>query len=86
MYYTLLIVNGSEDTPSGIAAEPRISAWWYVGHVFLWIITGLICYVVYKDERPRQARHHLITSIWLGFAVWIALILIMALFDIALAY
>lgn len=77
-------MDGSEGAPPGIAAEPRISAWWYVGHVFMWVVTGLICYVIYRDERPLRARRHLIVSIWLGFAVWIPIILIMALIDIAL--
>ena len=39
---------------------------WYFGHVFFWVITGLICYILWKDKNPGAARKHLIHSIWLG--------------------
>ena len=29
---------------------------WYVGHLFLWVITGLVCYVVWKDKNAEAAR------------------------------
>ena len=80
----LLIMAGSEGAPPGVAPEPNISVWWHVGHVSMWVVTGPICYVTYKDEWPRQARHRLATSIWIGFAVWISLILLMVLLDAAL--
>ena len=49
------------DTPT--AAPSKI---WYVGHVFFWVITGLICYILWKDKNQKAARKHLIHSIWLG--------------------
>ena len=39
---------------------------WYVGHLLFWIITGLICYVLWKDKNEKAARKHLIHSIWIG--------------------
>lgn len=42
------------------------SYWWWVGHVFFGMITGLVCYVVWKDENPKAAKKHLIHSIWVG--------------------
>lgn len=64
--------------------EPRLSRWWYVGHVFLWIVTGLICYLAYRNDRPIQARHHLITSVWLGIVVWFVIpLVLMALVGVA---
>ena len=47
----------SVDTPSKI---------WYVGHVFFWIITGLICYILWKERNIESAHKHLKHSIWLG--------------------
>ena len=49
---------------------------WYVAHAFFWVITGLICYLLYKDTNPKAARKHLITSIWLSFAIWLGISLI----------
>jgi len=49
---------------------------WYVGHLFFWVVTGLICFVLYKDTHPKEARHHLITSIWLQMVVWAVLMLV----------
>ena len=40
---------------------------WYLGHVILGIITGLVCYVLYKETHPKEAKSHLLHSIWLGF-------------------
>ncbi len=39
---------------------------WYVGHIFFWVITGLVCYILWKDKNLEAARKHLIHSIWLG--------------------
>ena len=40
---------------------------WWLGHVVFWIITGLICYILWKDRNEQAARKHLIHSIWIGF-------------------
>ncbi len=58
---------------------PAPSKWWYIGHAFLGVITGLACYVLYKDKNPQMARRHLITSIWFPIAVWVGLSLVLAL-------
>jgi len=36
---------------------------WYVGHLFLGIITGLICWFVWRDRNRDMASRHLIVSI-----------------------
>ena len=51
---------------------PKIpSKLWWIGHIFFGIITGLICYILWKDENPKAAKKHLIHSIWLGFVAYI---------------
>lgn len=45
---------------------------WYVGHVLFWVITGLVCYVLWKDKNPVVARRHLIHSIWIGMVLPVA--------------
>ncbi len=44
---------------------------WYVGHLFFWIITGLICYILWKDRNLEAARKHLVHSIWLGLLLYV---------------
>lgn len=39
---------------------------WWVAHIFLCIISGLVVYVLYKDKNPAAARRHLIGSIIIG--------------------
>lgn len=48
------------------AAEKPHVVWW-VAHVFLGVISGLVVYVLYKDKNPAAARRHLIFSVivWL---------------------
>ena len=48
------------------AAERPHIVWW-VAHVFLGVISGLVVYVLYKEKNPAAARKHLIFSviIWL---------------------
>lgn len=45
------------------------SNWWWVGHLFFGIITGLVVYVTWKEENPKMAKKHLIHSIWIGLIV-----------------
>lgn len=37
-------------------------AWW-IGHLFMGIVTGLAVYVLYKDKNPPAAKRHLIFSL-----------------------
>ena len=64
------------DTPPKTETPSKI---WYVGHLLFWVVTGLVCYVLWKDRNLEAARKHLIHSVWLG------LILPMSLFGIAFA-
>jgi len=40
---------------------------WYLAHIFFSILTGLICYILWKDKNPKMAKKHLILSIPLTF-------------------
>ncbi len=68
-------MSDSVDTPVEQKSYP--SKIWYVGHFFLWIITGLVCYLIWKDKNKEAARKHLIHSIWIGLIpeifVWVVL-------------
>jgi len=50
------------------------SKWWYVGHIFCWVITGLICYILWKEENLKAAKKHLIHSIWIGIIGYVPII------------
>lgn len=39
---------------------------WWVAHIFLWVISGLVVYILYKDKNAAAARRHLIWSIIIG--------------------
>ena len=55
--------NNVKQNDGGAVAPSKL---WYVGHVFFWIITGLICYILWKERNIESARKHLKHSIWLG--------------------
>lgn len=46
------------------------SKMWWVGHVFLGLITGIICYVVWKEDNKKAAKKHLVWSLIIMLAVW----------------
>ena len=56
------------------AAPPatRPSRMWYVGHVFFGLVSGLVCFLVWKDDNRRAANRHLVHSIWIPVAAWAA--------------
>jgi len=39
------------------AAENPYIVWW-VAHVFLGVIPGLVVYILYKDKNPAVFSHH----------------------------
>ena len=63
------------------------SNWWWVGHAFFGIFTGLVCYIVWKDDNANAAKKHLIHSIWIGvvFPV-VAFLIFFALLGFALEH
>ena len=66
------------------ASDKSPSYWWWVGHVFFGMMTGLVCYVVWKDENPKAAKKHLIHSIWIGcvpLAVFLVLFFVLLTID-----
>lgn len=56
---------------------------WYLAHIFFSIITGLICYILWKDKNPKMAKKHLICSIPLTFVpmIWILLLVVLSQFP-----
>ncbi len=32
---------------------------WWVGHIIFGLVTGLVCYVIWKDENPIAAKKSL---------------------------
>ena len=55
---------------------------WYVGHVFLGVISGLVCYLVWRDQDIKAARRHLVWSMVITIIIgifWAALIVLAAL-------
>lgn len=42
---------------------------WWIAHVFLWVVSGLACYVLWKEKNLEAARKHLIHSLWIGIVV-----------------
>ena len=62
---------------------PVPSKWWYVGHLFFWVITGLVVYILYKDTNREAARKHLIVSLVLGIVVFVALVGLLLAVEVA---
>ena len=61
--------------------DEKPSMLWWVAHVFLGVISGLVVYVLYKDKNPASARRHLIFSI----IIWVVLAVIGTGISIALS-
>ena len=66
---------GTAGRPPADSGLPNPSRLWYLGHLFFWVITGLVCYVLYKDKNPAAARRHLLVSIVLHPAIAVALLI-----------
>ena len=63
---------------------PSPSRLWWIAHVFFWVISGLICYLVWKDRNRDAARKHLIHSLWFPLVVQglLMVIIMMAIPDL----
>ena len=57
-------------------AEPTRA--WYVVHVLIGVISGIIVYAMYRKDNPAAARTHLIVSIVLTFAMFVMGYVVMA--------
>ena len=75
--------NGNSGTGAAGAA-PVPSKWWYVGHLFFWVITGLVVYILYKDTNKEAARKHLIVSLVLGVVAAIVVIAVLVAVEMAM--
>ena len=58
----------SEGPPAGPVQAGSPSRLWWVAHVFCWVISGLVCYLVWKDRNREAARRHLVHSLWIPIA------------------
>ena len=76
--------GGNSNGNSGTGAAPVPSKWWYVGHLFFWVITGLVVYILYKDTNREAARKHLIVSLVLGVVAAIVVIAVMVAAELAM--
>lgn len=76
--------GGSNDNSGTGAAAPVPSKWWYVGHLFFWVITGLVVYILYKDTNKEAARKHLIVSLVLGVVAAIVVIAVLVVAEMAM--
>ena len=77
--------NGGSSGGTGAAgAAPVPSKWWYVGHLFFWVITGLVVYILYKDTNKEAARKHLIVSLVLGVVAAIVVIAVLVAVEMAM--
>ena len=67
---------------TGDTSPPVPSKFWYVAHLFLWVISGLVVYVLYKDTNRAMARRHLIVSLVLGAVVAVVFVAIMVAVEL----
>ncbi len=68
----------SDEDIHGDARQAPSRLWW-VAHVFFWVISGLICYLVWKDRNNDAAKKHLIHSLWIPIVIYGFLMVILAL-------
>ncbi|RNJ78679.1 MAG: hypothetical protein EB829_04220 [Nitrosopumilus sp. H8] len=61
---------------------PKPSSLWYLGHIFIGIVSGLICYLLWHEKNKKAAKRHLIASIILSF---VPALIIMAILGAILA-
>lgn len=59
---------------------PRPSSLWYLGHIFIGIVSGLICYLLWHEKNKKAAKKHLIVSIVLSFVPAIIVLAVSAAF------
>lgn len=63
--------NTPDDDPNkediaSIPTSPKTpSKVWYLAHVLMWVVSGFVCYLIWKDENPQAAKKHLMHSLWL---------------------
>lgn len=58
------------------------SKFWYILHIFFGILTGIACFLLWKDRNPQAARKHLIHSIWIPLVALILPMLVIMPFWI----
>ncbi|MDA8008502.1 MAG: hypothetical protein MPK62_00395 [Alphaproteobacteria bacterium] len=46
--------------PNDLFSSKHPSRWWFLGHLFFGIISGLTCWLVWKDTNRQAANRHLI--------------------------
>ena len=76
--------SGTGTAGQGGDRPPVPSKWWYVGHLFFWVITGLVVYILYKDTNKEAARKHLIVSLVLGIVAVAVVVISLAAIEIAM--
>ena len=56
--------HGAGGGNGGMGAAPVPSKWWYVGHLFFGVITGLVVYILYNDTNQEAARKQQRRQAW----------------------
>lgn len=56
------------ELPATVPGPRKPSGWWWVGHVFFGLLSGLVCYFSWRKTDKDAAVRHLLHSIWLGIA------------------
>lgn len=75
--------SGTGSAGQGGDRLPVPSKWWYVGHLFFWVITGLVVYILYKDTNKEAARKHLIVSLVLGIVAMVGIVSLLFAIELA---
>lgn len=75
--------GGGNGGNAAAAAAPVPSKWWYVGHLFFWVITGLVVYILYKDTNQEAARKHLIVSLVLAIVACVVVLVALLAWEVA---
>ena len=60
----------------------QIPKWWFLAHVFLGIISGLVVFILWKKKNKRAATIHLIHSIWIPIVIFVVSISVVIMMDL----
>lgn len=80
--------DGSDDVAHkdgcGVPAScvPRPCRFWYLAHLFFGVLSGVLCYAMWRNRNRSAAKMHLIHSIWLPIPAFIPAAVIAAVLSV----